>query len=108
MIARVTLAEIDAVRMSVDQAVTLFRESVVPALREQEGYEGVYVLLSDEGKVLALTFWDSEEAAEAGIAGGRSFYAEQIEKFVTIYRSPPGRETYEVVVADFPAVSVPV
>jgi len=34
MIARVTLAEIDAVRMSVDQAVTLFRESVVPALRE--------------------------------------------------------------------------
>jgi heme-degrading monooxygenase HmoA len=106
MIARVTLAEIDAVRMSVDQAVTLFRESVVPALREQEGYEGVYVLLSDEGKVLALTFWDSEEAAEAGIAGGRSFYAEQIEKFVTLYRSPPGREEYDVVLADAPAVAV--
>jgi len=106
MIARVTLAEIDAVRMSVDQAVTLFRESVVPALREQEGYEGVYVLLSDEGKVLALTFWDSEEAAEAGIAGGRSFYAEQIEKFVTLYRSPPGREEYNVVLADAPAVAI--
>jgi heme-degrading monooxygenase HmoA len=106
MIARVTLAEIDAVRMSVDQAVTLFRESVVPALREQEGYEGVYVLLSDEGKVLALTFWDSEEAAEAGIAGGRSFYAEQIEKFVTLYRSPPGREEYDVVLADAPAVAI--
>jgi len=65
MIARVTLAEIDAVRMSVKQAVELFRDSVVPALREQEGYEGVYVLLSEEGKVLALTFWDSEEAAES-------------------------------------------
>ena len=50
--------------------MTLFRESVVPALREQEGYEGVYVLLSDEGKVLALTFWESEEAADAGIVGG--------------------------------------
>ena len=60
--------------------MTLFRESVVPALREQEGYEGVYVLLSDEGKVLALTFWESEEAADAGIAGGRSFYAEQIDE----------------------------
>jgi heme-degrading monooxygenase HmoA len=106
MIARVTLAEIDAVRMSVDQAVTLFGESVVPALREQEGYEGVYVLLSDEGKVLALTFWDSEEAAEAGIAGGRSFYTEQIEKFVTLYRSPPGREEYNVVLADAPAVAI--
>jgi heme-degrading monooxygenase HmoA len=106
MIARVTLAEIDAVRMGVDDAVTLFRESVVPALREQEGYEGVYVLLSDEGKVLALTFWESEEAADAGIAGGRSFYAEQIEKFVTLYRSPPGREEYNVVLADAPAVAI--
>jgi heme-degrading monooxygenase HmoA len=106
MIARATLAEIDPVRMSVDQAVTLFRESVVPALREQDGYEGVYVLLSDEGKVLALTFWDSEEAADAGIAGSRSFYAEQVGKFVTLYRSPPGREMYNVVLADAPAVAI--
>ena len=102
MIARATAAEIDPIRMSVDQAVALFRESVVPALHEQEGYEGVYVLLSPEGKVLVLTFWSDEEAADAGIAGGRSFYAEQIEKFVTIYRSTPGRETYDVVVADAP------
>jgi len=105
MIARATLAEIDPVRMGVDQAVAVFRESVVPALREQEGYEGVYVLLSGEGKVLVLTFWDSEEAADAGIAGGRSFYAEQVGKFVTLYRSPPGREMYDVVLADAPAVS---
>ena len=33
----------------------------------------------------------------AGIAERRSFYAEQVEKFVTLFRSPPGRETYEVV-----------
>lgn len=105
MVARVTLAEIDAVRMSVEQGVALFRDSVVPALREQEGYEGVYVLLSDEGKVLALTFWESEEAADAGIAGGRSFYAEQVAKFVTLYRSPPGREMYDVVIADSPALT---
>lgn len=106
MIARATLAEIDAVRMSVDRAVRLFQESVVPALREQNGYQGAYVLLSDEGKVLALTFWETEEAAEAGLRGTRSFYAEQIEKFVTLYRSPPGREMYDVVVADAPAVPV--
>jgi heme-degrading monooxygenase HmoA len=106
MIARVTLAEIDAVRMSVGDAIALFEQSVVPALHEQDGYQGVYVLLSDEGKVLALTFWESEEAADAGLAGGRSFYAEQIEKFVTIYRAPPGRELYRVVVADAPTISV--
>ena len=106
MIARVTLAEIDVVRMGVDDAVTVFRDSVIPALREQDGYEGVYVLLSDEGKVLALTFWETEEAADAGIAGSRSFYAEQIAKFVTLYRSPPGREMYNVVLADAPAVAI--
>jgi heme-degrading monooxygenase HmoA len=92
--------------MSVEQAVDLFRGSVVPALREQEGYEGVYVLLSDEGKVLALTFWESDEAADAGLQGSRSFYAEQINKFVTLYRSPPGREMYDVVLADAPAITI--
>ena len=105
VIARATMAEIDPVRTSVDQAVELFRESVVPALREQAGYQGVYVLVSPEGKALVLTFWDSEDAADAGLEGSRSFYAGQLEKFVTFYRSPPGRESYDVVVADVPAVA---
>jgi heme-degrading monooxygenase HmoA len=106
MIARATTAEIDAVRMSVEEATDLFRDSVLPALQEQEGFEGAYVLLSPEGKVLAITFWGSEEAAEAGIRGGRSFYAEQVEKFVTIYKAPPGRETYNVVLAEAPAHTI--
>lgn len=105
MIARVTLAEIDPVRISVERASRLFEDSVVPALREQDGYEGAYVLLSDQGKVLALTFWESEAAAETGLQGTPSFYVEQVEKFVTLYRSPPGREMYHVVVADAPAAT---
>ena len=52
-----------------------------------------------------LTFWRDDEAADAGLAGGRSFYAEQVEKFVAIYRSPPGRETYDVLVADAPVAA---
>jgi heme-degrading monooxygenase HmoA len=105
MVARATIAEIDFVRMSLESSAELFRESVVTALREQDGYEGSTVLVSPQGQALALTFWRDEEAADAGITGGRSFYAEQVEKFVTIYRSPPGRETYDVVVADFPVAS---
>ena len=105
MIARVTIAEIDFVRMGLEESVNLFRDSVVAALREQDGYEGCLVLVSPQGQALALTFWRDEESADAGLAGGRSFYAEQVEKFVTIYRSPPGRETYEVVVADLPVVA---
>ena len=103
MIARATFADIDPVRMSIGEAVTLFRESVLPALHEQEGYSGVYVLLSPEGQALVLTFWETEEAAEAGLEGARSFYSEQVEKFVTIYGAPPGRETYNVVLAEEPA-----
>jgi heme-degrading monooxygenase HmoA len=102
VIARATIAEIDTVRTSIDEAVELFRSSVLPALHDQEGYEGVYVLLSPEGQALVLTFWETEEAAEAGVAGARSFYDEQVEKFVTIYRAPPGREMYDVVLAEEP------
>jgi heme-degrading monooxygenase HmoA len=99
--ARATEAEIDAVRMSVQEGIDLFKESVLPSLHMQDGFEGAYLLLSPEGKALALTFWDTEEAADAGLASG--FYNEQVEKFVTIYRAPPGRSSYEVVVADAPA-----
>jgi heme-degrading monooxygenase HmoA len=101
-VARATLAEIDPVRQSPRQAVATFQESVVPALREQEGYEGCYVLLSEEGKVLVLTFWENEEKARASQASG--FYQEQVEKLsdVVFYRSSPGREGYEVVVSDAP------
>jgi heme-degrading monooxygenase HmoA len=104
MVARATMAEIDTVRMSIDEAVELFRESVVPALHEQPGFEGVYLLLSPEGQALVLTFWESEEAAQAGVEGTRSFYSEQVEKFVTLYSAQPGRETYQVVLAEEPAV----
>jgi heme-degrading monooxygenase HmoA len=102
MVARVTTADIDTVRTTADKAVEVFRESVLPALHEQPGYEGSYVLLSPEGKALVVTFWTTEASADAGIVGARSFYAEQVEKFTTIYRSPPGRESYDVVLAEAP------
>ena len=105
MVARATIAELDFLRMGLEESVDLFRDSVMAALREQDGYEGCLVLVSPQGQALALTFWRDEESADAGLAGGRSFYAEQVEKFVTIYRSPPGRETYEVVLADLPVVA---
>jgi heme-degrading monooxygenase HmoA len=101
MVARVTLAEVDTVRMSMRSAVGLFEESILPELREQDGYEGCYVLTTPEGKALVMSLWRDEEAAEAGIASGA--YGARVEKFVTTIRSAPGRETYEVSVADVPA-----
>jgi len=102
MVARITLAEIDTVRIGMNDAVERFRDLVVPALGEEEGFEGFYLLTTPEGKGLVLTFWASEEAAEASLASG--YYAKQLEKFVTFFRSPPGREHYEVALADAPAI----
>lgn len=105
MVARATRAEIDPVRQSPQQAIATFEESVVPALREQDGYEGCYVLLSEEGKVLVLTFWESDAKAQASRVSG--FYQAQVEKLsdFVFFRSEPGREAYDVAVADAPVVA---
>jgi heme-degrading monooxygenase HmoA len=102
MVARVTLAEIDPVRQDPRRAIERFEGELVPALREQEGYEGCYVLLSEEGKVLVLSLWTTEEAALATRMSG--FYQAQIDRLsdAVVYRASPGREAYDVVVADAP------
>ena len=106
MVARVTLAEIDPVRQNPRRAIERFENELIPALHEQEGYEGCYVLLSGEGKVLVLSFWESDEAARATRLSG--FYQSQIEKMAdfVVYRQAPGREAYEVVVAETPHEAV--
>ena len=103
MVARVTLAEVDTVRVRLDALIDLFKESVVPAQREQPGYRGCYVLTTAEGKALVLTLWEDEAAAAASLTGGH--YERQIEKFVTVYRASPGREAYDVVVVDAPVAA---
>ena len=69
---------------------------MVPALHEQDGYEGCYVLLSEDGKMLILSFWESNEAAHATRVSG--FYQDQVAKFsdLVVYRQAPGREAYDV------------
>lgn len=101
MVARVTLAEIDVMRMSIETAVEMYERSVLPAQHEQEGYDSGYVLTTPEGKALVITFWRDEDAAEHGMASG--FYDEQVRKFVTMFRSPTGREIYDVALADTPS-----
>jgi heme-degrading monooxygenase HmoA len=102
MVVRATEAEIDVVRMNPSEAIEVFKETVIPALHEEEGYEGCYVLLSEEGKVLVLSFWESNEAARATRLSG--FYQEQISKLAdfVVFRQDPGREAYDVVVAETP------
>jgi heme-degrading monooxygenase HmoA len=102
MYSRVTLLEIDTVRVDIDEAAELFRAEVAPRLAEQEGYEGALALVTPEGKGMIITFWETEEGAQ-DVSG---FASAELERHVTMFRSPPGREYYEVAFADMPGVAV--
>ncbi len=100
MYSRVTLLEIDTVRIGIDEATERFRDDVVPELEAQPGFLGVAALVTPEGRGMIVTFWETEEDAQ-DLSG---FASAQLARFVTMFKSPPGRECYEVVFADVGAV----
>jgi hypothetical protein len=98
MYARVTLLEIDTLRTTVDEALTLYKDRVLPALRSTDGYRGVYVMTTPEGRGLVMSLWETEEAADA--SADNAFYSGVLAEFMVLFRCPPGRERYEVVFAE--------
>ena len=102
MYSRVTLLEIDTLRVDIDDVLERFETEILPRVRELDGYEGITVMVTPEGKGMVVSFWESEEAVNrsAGVA------AAAIEEFVTVYRAPPGRELYRVAYAEMPQVTV--
>lgn len=105
MYGRVTTLEVDTIRVGMDEALALYRSEFVPRLQEQEGYEGVLVFATSEGKGLVITMWDSERAARAGTDQEGGLYTEVISRFMTVFAAPPGREQYELMFTDLPALS---
>lgn len=104
MHARVTLIEIDPVRIGVDEAVALFRDQVLSRLTAEPGYRGVYVLANPEGQGVLVSFWDTAEQAEA--EGEQGLYPALLAEYVTLFRAPPGRASYAVALADIDADAV--
>ena len=102
MYSRVTLLEIDTLRVDIEDAAELFRAKVAPDLAEQVGYEGAVALVTPEGKGMIITFWDSEDGAQ----DASGFASAELERYVTMFRSPPGRDHYEVAFADLAGVLV--
>ena len=98
MFARVTQLEIDTLRTSVDESLTLFEGEVLPLLRAQPGFSGVYVLATPAGSGMLISLWETAEEADADANSG--FYAEVLSKYVTLFKAPPGRERYEVRLAE--------
>lgn len=93
MNARVTIVQI--LPGKVDEAVDLYRDSVVPAARQQKGCKRVYLLTDrNAGKGISITLWETEADMTAGENSG--YYQQQLAKFKDVFGAPPVREAYEV------------
>jgi hypothetical protein len=102
MFARVTLLEIDAVRADIDAVLDAFRREIMPQVRDQPGYQGLFVLSTPEGAGLVMSLWTDEASLEATAP----IASAAIERFMTAFRAPPGREHYDVRIADVPALAL--
>lgn len=79
----------------VPEATRIYREGVVPALRQQAGFRGAELLVQPEsGRGISITFWESEAARTAGEVGG--FYQEQLQRFAGMFTESPVRDAFEV------------
>ena len=96
MYARVTEFEGSPERM--EEGVRLFREEVIPWLRDATGFRGWIVLFDRPGdKALGITFWATEESMTDSAASGGDLRDEVAERMGTHMTS---LAYYEVAVAE--------
>jgi heme-degrading monooxygenase HmoA len=78
-----------------EEGVRIYRESVVPELRQMRGFQGGYLLTDAEtGKGYVIGLWETQEDAEGFESSGA--YQEQAAKFGDVLGEPPSREVFEV------------
>ena len=93
MYARVTIVQIQPGK--IDEAIRIYRDSVVPAAKQQKGYKGIYLLTDrNTGKGISVALWQTEADMTAGESSG--YFQQQLAKFKDIFGAPPVRERYEV------------
>ena len=80
-----------------EEAGQLYRESILPEVRQLPGFKG-RIGLGDrsKGKAIAITLWESEADARAS-GEGSAFSQATLAKFAPFYAAPPVIEIYEVV-----------
>ena len=80
----------------VEEGINIFRDSVLPAAREANGFFEAYLFVDREAnRGLVVSLWESRADVEALLASG--FYQEQVAKVAPLLASPPDRRVYEVV-----------
>lgn len=96
MIARITTFEGDLQRM--DEGVRIYREQVVPWLRDSTGFRGVIILIDRENeRAMGVSFWTTMETATDAYASGATLRDELAASMGT---TMTGEEFLEVVTAE--------
>ena len=81
----------------IDEAIRQVRENMLPKLKQLGGYKGAYLLVDlQNGKSLAVTLWESEEAMSASEEAADSLRSDVADALGT---QMVGVERYEVGVA---------
>ncbi len=93
MHARVVSMEV--LPMNVEEAVRIYRGSVVPAATAERGFKGA-LLLTDQytGEGVSISLWESEDDMRASEASG--FYHRKLDQLDALLVSTPIRKHYEV------------
>ena len=95
MHARVVTNNIQAGK--VDEWLALIRESVVPTLKEQNGFLGFVALVDRQhDRSIGYSIWADETDLAASETSGN--YQQQIAKLGAVLAGPPAREVYELTV----------
>ena len=83
----------------VDEMVRQLEAGQIPRYREQPGYKG-FTVLADHvgGKVIGISYWESEDDMEASEPLGRAARAQAAETGQV--STEPVRETFEVMISD--------
>lgn len=80
-----------------DEGIAIYRDSVVPAAKEQRGFKGALFLVDEEqNRAVSITFWDTKEDMLAGAQSG--YYQAQVAKAAPFITAPPVQEDFEVTV----------
>ena len=97
MHARVVIMEMQPI--DVEEAVRTYRDRVVPAGREQEGFRGAWMLTDPEtGGGLSISLWES---ADDMLASQESdFHHRELGELEDFLISAPVRKHYEVSVKE--------
>lgn len=78
-----------------DEANRIVNESIVPALKEQKGFKGQFLLTQhDTGKAISLNLWETEGDLTAFETS--PLYRDLMGKLAEVLAAPPAGEAYEV------------